>query len=323
VVRFQQWLDHFLSGLVVPFLFLIGMMLGTASYFVGTDVSLNAILANPAVAAGIAAAIAAEALAWLLLRRMRSSYDAMSRTLPKDPKHEALARQFKVYRGVTLFSLAFSGFNSVFFLAGHWVPVEGTIIPDFIQLLIRGLIIPALFLSTAFLLPVDENLARLLNDMHSRDLRALVKAHRKNMNQRIKSIRKAGGDLAPIIVAYSAELGEHEIARRTRLLAEGIAEAESSPRFISTGEAGYVEQVENPVPFNRYRKSDRTAEEAREDAETVVRNLLAQNPQMTRQEIMRRGKVAMADVDFWRPTVLREMGIQIKSRPKSKRRRAA
>src|SRR5262249_45073821 len=121
-------------------------------------------------------------------------------------------------------------------------------------------------------------------------------------------------------VATAVDLGEPDVARRMRLLSEGLAEAENSLRsgvYVSP-QLGEVEHVE-PVPFKR---TQRSAEEARADAETIIRNLLAMNPSMTRQELMRRGKVSMSDVDYWRHIVLEEMGYETKKPAKRKRRSA-
>lgn len=314
--------NKILRSAVVPYGILIALATSTMSYFVGTGVGLNNVLSNPDVIAGICAGLAAEALLYLMTLNAHAAFAAMIRLAKNDPRRDVLRRQFMIFLCLLIVLALFSGYNQAAFLWGHWTPVADFIVPGAVQMMIRAAISPAMMVLAAFLIPAQQNLAQLLNEAHGRDLKSLLRAHRKDMNRRIKAIRKAKGDLAPIVVAYSADMGENEIARRTRLLAEGLREAEQSAglggHYIATG-AGETEYVDEeyhraPVAIDRFRRAERSADEEIEDAQVTVRRILSANPRMNRQDVMKAGKLSMQAVNKWYPVVASELGIKQKRR---------
>jgi hypothetical protein len=316
MIRFFQWLDDTLSSLV-PLCYLLAGAAAAVAYFGG-------FVPDAVVAVGTLVGFAVETHAWLQQRRVRAIYGSYARMTEKDPKRPILFRQMRTQVIILGVLVVFSMFNSNLFLANFWHP-SSEYLPAWAQFAIRGSVIPILFLLTGFLTPLTEDAARFLSRVSNRDLNTLLRAHRKDTKRRIKALRHAGGDLTPVVVATAVDLGEPDVARRMRLLSEGLKEAENG---LGTGvyispQLGEVEYVD-PTPISRYRQPSRTAEEAMEDGETIIRNLLAQNPRMTRQELMKRGHVGMQVVDHWRSKVLEEMGMAPAKRPnKTRRRRTA
>jgi hypothetical protein len=245
-----------------------------------------------------------------------------------------LKRQLKVQSVVLLALVLFSVWNANLFLAGVWHPVA-TVVPEWLQFLVRGCVVPGLLLLTGLLTPLTDDPVHALNAASLQDLRTLLKAHHADMRRRITHLRRHLGDLTPVVVAYAADLGELDIARRLRLLTKGLAEAEAalesggcvddaaernvvpmSPVGGPVGEPFREALSHTPIPLRR----KRTAEEARADAEIAMRNLLARDPNTPRPELMKQAKASLIDVDYWRPIILREMGVHTKH---TKRRKAS
>lgn len=337
MVRFFEKLDDLFSQ-IVPLAYLLGLAAGTVTYFGGA-------IPNPVVAVGVCVGIAAELHFWLQQRRVRAAYGVLARMNQKDPRREVLLKQFRVQVAILVALGLFSMWNSNLFLASYWHPAT-SIVPDWLQSFIRGSVIPVLLWLTSSLMPLTEDPSAYLTRNANQILRKMLKETLRQMKGRIKKARKRGADLVPVSVALMVDIGDSDGARRLRMISEGIAEAEgettgptyTAPFFTDqptwtppNGPGGLPMPPDNeyapPQPlYPRPRPKARTAEEARSDAETVIRNLLAQNPEMPRTEIMRRGHIAMGDVDYWRPIILREMGIQSKSRrgkPQRQHRRAS
>jgi hypothetical protein len=335
MTRVFQWLDEAFS-LLVPLAYLVGLVGGSVAYFGGYAPSA-------AGAGGTALGFAVEVHSWLQQRRVRSLYASLARLPAKDQRRAAVEGQLKGQRAMLLALALFSVWNANLFLAGIWHPAA-TAVPVWLQFLVRGCVVPGLFLLTGFLSPLSADPVHVLTTASHQDLHALLKAHRADMKQRITPLRREDGDLTPVVVAYAADLGELDVARRLRLITQGIAEAEGargSPRVQAVAREGddvpsgpsrgvtggpftgpdpiagprSARSFPHPIPI----RSQRTAEEVRADAEIALRKLLARDPQMSRVELMRQAKASMVHVDYWRPQVLRDMGVQTKQKTRYKR----
>lgn len=215
--RLLERLDGAASTLV-PLLYLAGLMAGVAAYFAGVTLDMG-------LAVGVALAVAAELHSFLQQRRLRASVARLLRTPEDAPDYETLRRQTWVNGGVLAALLVFSGYNAIAFAAATWRPSPG-FLPPAVQIAIRGLIIPALFFASGFLMPLHvdagDQLAATSADMLARTLKAIGKQWRK----RLEAAQRRHADLAPIAVALLSDVGDTDGARRVQLIAAGLRQTE-------------------------------------------------------------------------------------------------
>lgn len=226
--RFLERLDS-AAATVVPLLYLVGLMLGTMAYFTG--VTLDA-----GLAVGMALACAAEVHAFLEQRRTRAAWGVLQRTPDDDPRRDSLSANLRLHVGILAALVVFSTYNSIAFVAATWHPIPGWL-PGWLQIGIRGSVVPSLFLLTGALAPLSEDaggmLARAAHDMLQRTLKATVKQWRR----RVDRAYHGGLDLAPVAVSLFLDAGDTDGARRVQLIADGLnrAEGKNAPERPPTG----------------------------------------------------------------------------------------
>lgn len=217
--RLLERLDSAAST-IVPLLYLAGLALGTASYFAGVTLEGE----NAGLAVGAALALAAELHSFLQQRRVRATWSQLQR-LPDDlehgPERDALATQLKVNAGILAALLAFSAFNATAFVAATWRPAPG-FLPPWLQIGIRGLVIPVFFFLAGFLAPLHTDASDQLRATSVEMLRRTLKAIGKQWKRRLALAQKRNADLAPIAIALLEDVGDTDGARRVQLIAAGL-----------------------------------------------------------------------------------------------------
>ncbi|HEV2460221.1 MAG TPA: hypothetical protein VGS80_17835 [Ktedonobacterales bacterium] len=206
------------ASTVVPVAYLAGLALGTMAYFTG--VTLNA-----GLAVGVALALAAELHAFLEQRRCRALWAAYSRSRDEDVR-EHLSRQLKAHAAILAALVLFSAVNATAFAAETWHPAAG-FLPVWLQIGIRGAVVPIFFLLTGALSPLTITASDELATTSRHMLRKTIRAVTKQWNARIERARRTGLDLAPTTVALMLDAGDTDGARRVELIARGLAAAES------------------------------------------------------------------------------------------------
>lgn len=240
--RLLERLDGAASTLV-PLLYLCGLALGTVAYFSGVRLALDGVLVGGALA------LAAEMHSYLEQRRVRAVWAQLAR-LPDDDDHrDALTTQLRAHGAILAILVLFSSFNSVAFVAATWTPTPG-FLPDWLQIGLRGAIVPIFFLLTGALSPLSTDAGAVLQaasrDMLHRAIRATTRQWRTRL--RAASARKL--DLAPVAIALMEDAGDADGARRIRLIAQGLATAEH-PQTLTERTADYTaEQAMEAVRRN-------------------------------------------------------------------------
>lgn len=216
ITRWLEKLDDAAST-IVPVAYLVGLLLGTMSYFAGLTLDFG-------VAVGVALAFAAELHSFLEQRRVRALWAQAGRARDAETQ-ERLARQLRAHVVILCALVAFSAVNATAFAAETWTPAPG-FLPTWLQIGLRGCIVPLLFLATGALSPLhsdtSDELMRASRAMQQRAVRATV----KQWNARIERARRAGVDLAPVAISLLLDGGDAEGARRVQLIADGLAAAE-------------------------------------------------------------------------------------------------
>lgn len=215
--RFLERLDGAAST-IVPVAYLAGLALGTMAYFTG--VTLDA-----GLAVGVALALAAELHSFLEQRRCRALWASYNRASDEDVR-DRLAGQIKAHVAILAALVAFSAVNATAFAAETWHPAPG-FLPTWLQIGIRGAVVPCLFLLTGALSPLTVNASDELAAASRHMLHRTIKATVKQWNARIERARKHGLDLAPVAVSLMLDAGDVDGARRVQLIAEGLDIAES------------------------------------------------------------------------------------------------
>lgn len=205
------------ASTIVPLAYLAGLMLGTMSYFAG-------IVLDFGLAVGIALAIAAELHAFLEQRRVRALWAAWQRATDYEAR-ERLQGQVTAHIAILTALVAFSAVNATAFAAETWHPAPG-FLPAWVQIGLRGIVIPVFFLLTGALSPLTVSAGDELASASRSMLAKAVRAMSKQWNTRIDRARRSGLDLAPIAIALMLDTGDTDGARRVRLIADGLDAAE-------------------------------------------------------------------------------------------------
>lgn len=214
--RILERLDRNFTVLV-PLAYLAGMLVATAAYFSG-------LVLDATVAVGIALATAAEIHSFLEQRRVRLTWQQLAKTSDDDPRHEQLASQLRLHvallAGLVLFSIG----NGIAFWATLTHPASAG---DWLPIVVRGSIIPLLFLATGALAPVSSDAAALLSQAADDMLYSTVRTSVRQWKRRVRKARRQGIDLAPLAVSLMLDANETDAARRIQLIADGLARAEA------------------------------------------------------------------------------------------------
>jgi hypothetical protein len=176
---------------------------------------------------GTALSFAAEIHLFLQMRRVRGAYAQLERTKETDPQREAMEGQFRTNLGIAGFLIVFSTYNSIAYVAETFHPAPG-FLPAWVQIGIRGGVIPALFLLAGFLTPLTADAAVLLRSASHAMLHRTLNRALKQWNRRIDKAFGRGNDLAPIAVALMIDAGDEDGARRIQLIADGLAKVEGT-----------------------------------------------------------------------------------------------
>jgi hypothetical protein len=206
------------AATLVPLAYLAGMLIGTAAYFSG-------VVLEAGVAVGLALAFAVEVHGFLAQRRMRATWGQLARLSRDDPERERLTAQLRANVVVLAALILLSMYNGAAFLSHTWPIVPG-FLPAGVQIAIRAVVLPVLFLASGFLTPLYTSAGDVLEAASREMLHRTVRATLKQWRQRIDQAQRASLDLAPVAVALMEDAGDTDGARRIRLIAAGLAAAE-------------------------------------------------------------------------------------------------
>ena len=248
--RLLEKLDGLMSTLV-PLLYLAGLAAGTLAYFSGLKLGF-------ALTVGVCLAIAAEVHSFLQQRRVRALWAMFTRRTLDDETRESLERQLWVQGGILAGLVAFSAYNATAFVASTWTPAPG-FLPAWLQIGIRGLVVPVLFLLTGFLSPLSVDAGAILASASRDMLHHTIKTTVKQWRQRIKRARKRNLNLAPVAVALMLDAGDMEGARRVHMIDAGLARAESG---APTHEAFNLQAIDAPTLAPTLAYSERSTTQA-------------------------------------------------------------
>lgn len=215
--RFLERLDA-AGTTLVPLAYLAGLVGGTMAYFTGIRLGFG-------LAVGISLAVASELHSFLQQRRTRATWGVLARTSPDDPHYAGLRRQLFASACILTALLLFQTFTSMAFVAETWTPARGYL-PGWLQVGIRGAVVPFLLLLAGFLAPLTVDASAVLSRASGDMLHKAIRATVKQWNHRIDRARRQGLDLAPIAVALMLDAGDTDGARRVQMIAEGLNVAE-------------------------------------------------------------------------------------------------
>lgn len=309
----------------VVLVYLGGLFLGTATYFVG-----RAIGTSPDLDAsiGFALALAVEVHSFLSQRLTRSHFQQRNKLDEAQADWDAADRQFRIHLGITCGLVAFSVFNSIAFWA---LVMRPQTIGDWLQVVVRGLIVPLAFLAAGFLTPLSHDAAQLLQDASAVMLRQTVKVTVKQWRRRVARARKAGIDLAPVAVELMEDAREVDAARRIRIIAHALDVAEGRvperahilpPPEYTPDEAFDIAWDRPPTgpgsPVASRRRASKRGkgshkraavirlQTSRRDVETAIRALLGEQPGMSIRQLSKRAGVSESTASKYRRIIMAE-----------------
>lgn len=206
------------ASTIVPLAYLCGLMIGTMAYFTGITLNLG-------LAVGLSLAVAAELHSFLEQRRVRALWATWARA-----RRDLAARtQLQLHVAILGALVLFSAVNATAFIAETWTPAHG-FLPDWLQIGIRGCVVPVLFLLACFLTPLHADAGDLLAVASHAMLHRAIKATTKQWRKRIRRAERSGHDLAPVAIALMQDAGDTDGARRISMIADGLSAAESGQR---------------------------------------------------------------------------------------------
>ncbi|MGZ6350603.1 MAG: hypothetical protein ACXWQ8_14015 [Ktedonobacterales bacterium] len=220
----EKALERFarLMGTGVIITYLVGLFVGTATYFVGRLIGNDT---SFAFAVGIALAVSVEVHSWLSQRLARNLWQQLHKMSETDERYDDIRAQFKLHMWITVGLVVFSMVNSMLFWYVTWPTAEKSAF-DIVQIIIRGAVIPMAFLAAGFLTPLTHDASAMLADVAHSMLTKTTKAMAKQWKQRIKQAQRQKIDLAPIAISLMQDAGDHAAAKRIQVIADGLARAE-------------------------------------------------------------------------------------------------
>ncbi|MBF6591670.1 MAG: hypothetical protein IVW57_14250, partial [Ktedonobacterales bacterium] len=188
--------------------YLSALFLATASYFAGRALGADA---SFLWYVALAEAAAVELHSFLSQRMARSLHEQRTAPaawqMPYDAR-DALERRYTLHLRITVGLVLFSVLNSVGFWAALLRPAS---VLDWLQVAVRGAVIPVAFLAAGFLMPLHESVESTLQDVGADLVRTMVRASTRQWRTRVKRARKRGANLAePVAMLLEMqEGGEH------------------------------------------------------------------------------------------------------------------
>ncbi|MGZ6362198.1 MAG: hypothetical protein ACXWP0_11015, partial [Ktedonobacterales bacterium] len=207
----EKALERFarLMGTGVIITYLVGLFVGTATYFVGRLIGNDT---SFAFAVGIALAVSVEVHSWLSQRLARNLWQQLHKMSETDERYDDIRAQFKLHMWITVGLVVFSMVNSMLFWYVTWPTAEKSAF-DIVQIIIRGAVIPMAFLAAGFLTPLTHDASAMLADVAHSMLTKTTKAMAKQWKQRIKQAQRQKIDLAPIAISLMQDAGDHAAAK--------------------------------------------------------------------------------------------------------------
>lgn len=276
--RFWDWLDEQGANLI-KILYLLYMVTAVAQYFQDGGPSngnlLNAIFGSYS---SWALAIGLSFHAYVTARRVKSAYVNMAMTRETkvanaEAGNAAAAAKnaqeianylanFRINLGVLITLLGFDIWNQAQYLALNWHPGEHLLSgPDWLQTMIKAVIIPVLFLSLAFLSPAVKTFHEQIQDEASLFAREVFGVARRQWRRQLRAMRRQGQDVTGLVLelvddpqarAFLAKV-QHYMPGRIHAIAgpqpmqqiELLSPAESgaSAHALSNAEAGQPDVI--------------------------------------------------------------------------------
>lgn len=210
----------------ITLIYLLGMLVGTSAYFMGHALGF-AVALLPAVA--IAEAVAVELHSWLSQRYTRGLFGELhSRSAASMPyaERDRLERAYRLHFGITCALVGFSMLNSTAFWASQMHPAS---FGDWLQVGLRGSLIPAFFLLAGFLVPLHQSTAETLAETAGDLIDTMMRAARKQWRKRVRKARRRGANLAePVaLLLEMQEAGGKPASEMVRALDAAIRAAEA------------------------------------------------------------------------------------------------
>ena len=217
--RFVERLAAFFATNVV-LVYLGGMFLGTLVYFTQASFGISTSLE---LTVGVCLAFAVEVHSFLEQRQTRRLYQLWSHLEPDSEPRAAAWTQVIIHLGLTAGLVAFSMFNAIAYWALTTHPQTSA---DWVQVVIRGIVIPAFFLAAGFLTPLHHDATDTLDQAAASILSKTVKVTIKQWHKRVQQNAKQGVDLAPVVIALLHKQGDAGAAERVSLIAAQLDVAE-------------------------------------------------------------------------------------------------
>ena len=191
---------------IVPFLYLFGMIAGTAYYF--TTGAYAGVFGMTTV--GLILAGASELHSFLEQRRTRIAFKKYQSEGDPD-KRERLQKEFQVHLGILIGLVVFQCFTATSYVFETWHP-SASFIPAVAQQVIRGCVIPVLFLLTGFLANIAVDYAEMLEQGTLEMMNSTIRAVVRQWKKRQRRIERSGKNLAPLAVGMLEFHGNSQLA---------------------------------------------------------------------------------------------------------------
>src|SRR5262249_62272 len=144
-------------------------------------------------------------------RRARAARHALRRVTRDDPRWPALRAGLRLHVCILLALVLFSTFNSIPFVAVTFHP-PASFFPSWLQIGIRGAVVPTFFLLTGAVSPLSVDASSVLSRASGDMLHKAVRTTVRQWNARINAARKSGQDLAPVAVSLMLDVGDRDSA---------------------------------------------------------------------------------------------------------------
>lgn len=225
---------------IVPLCYMLGLIVGTAYYFIDGAGDLGRF----ALDIGACLAIATELHSFLLQRRIRVTWVHLRKAHDAATEQEA-KRDLVMYGCWLVALLGFQIFTAIMYRAASWHP-DTALLPAVPQILIAGAVIPIFFFGVGFLAEVEvdpedvQERTRATTAMKSAKAgqwvadRALNAATR-SFDYRLRQAEKSHQDLTGLAVSMQRRFGDDDGAHTLMVIDNELRQVEGQePRAYAT-----------------------------------------------------------------------------------------
>lgn len=212
------------GAILITIVYLIGTSFATSWYF-STGFSGGVLSATSVIA--FLLAVAVEGHNYFQQRNAKAAFKTWMKALKSQAANaDELRTNFFVNAGIVFVLVCVLSFFSLSYNAETFHPF-GSLLPVAAQQIVKGLMLPFLYLMTIFMVDIEIDNSDLTQRFAQRLYNRALKTSHQQFEKRFKAIERSNKNAAPIAVGLAQHLGDVESAKGTQVIDATLALVES------------------------------------------------------------------------------------------------